>query len=505
MFLSKVQYLSLCKSCDDILNDEPHVERTAITWLHIIREHPVFLQQYKHLFTAGISGIGHFLIRCRKGLVYHTKILLHLIRSIFYSNKYFFQSGQIAEELDFFFISHCINTSNAGADDDFYFDKVIPELKAKGYNVVVGLVNHTGANEHKLSLKWKNSSTPRIVFSPSLNFWSEFRFYMALMRQSWKIKKRGRSLSADYFQYQLHQYAALEAFAGNSLSTLRRYHQVFEFIRLYQPKNVITTYEGHAWERLAFAAAKKANPQIVCKAYQHAALFKLQYAICRNLAEGFNPDQILVSGQNSYERMIRERRLQNIPVQVLGSNRGDNGLMSKTIPRILENKNAAIHVLVVPEGITEECMLLFEYSIIQAIQNPDISFVWRLHPLVSSAELIKANRKFKNLPANIRWSGKGENLSDVPYTHVLYRGTTMVIQAVLNGLQPVYLELESEMTIDLLYEMSEFKIIANNKVNLKDQISDLLAQGNEDPENAYSRLRAYCLNYYSPFNSSILG
>lgn len=505
MFLSKAQYLSLCKSCDDILNDEPHVERISISWLHIIREHPVFLDQYKQLFIPGLSSFGHFLIRSRKGLVYHTKIVLHLIRSLFYSKNHFFQSGKIAENVDFFFISHCISTSNAGSADDFYFDKVIPELKAKGYNVVVGLVNHTGADEQKLSLKWENSPSPRIIFSRTLNFWSEVKFYMALLRQSWKIKKRGRNLRADYFQYQLHQYAAIEAFAGNSLSTLRRYYQVFEFIRLYKPKNLITTYEGHAWERLSFAAARRANPQILCKAYQHAALFKLQHAICRNLADEFNPDQILVSGQNSYKRMISERRLQNIPVQILGSNCGDNGLMRNVIPRFLENKNAAIQVLVLPEGITEECMLLFEYALVQAIQNPDISFVWRLHPLISREELIKKNGKIKDLPANIRWSRKGENITDQPYTHVLYRGTTMVIQAVLNGLQPVYLERKSEMTIDLLYETNEFKIIANNHVNLKNQISDLLAQNSEDLEGSFFRLRAYCLNYYSSFNSTILG
>lgn len=505
MFLSKAQYSSLCKSCDDILNDEPRVERIAIAWLHIIREHPVFLDQYKHLFIAEVSFFGHFLIRCRKGLVYHTKILLHLIRSIFYAKNYFFQSEQISENVDFFFISHCVSASNAGATDDFYFDKVIPELKAKGYNVVVGLVNHTGANEHKLSLKWVNSPCPRIVFSRSLNFWSEVKFYIALFKQSLKIKKGGRNHRAEYFQHLLYQYASVEAFAGNSLSTLRRYHQVFEFVRLYEPKNLITTYEGHAWERLAFAAARKANPQIVCKAYQHAALFKLQHAICRNLADGFNPDQILVSGQNFYERMITERRLQNITVKILGSNRGNNGLLINEIPRILENKNVAIHVLVIPEGIIEECMLLFDYALIQAIQNPECSFVWRLHPLINRKELIKKNRKFKDLPANIRWSEKGENITDVPYTHVLYRGTTMVIQAVLNGLQPVYLERVSEMTIDLLYETNEFKIIANNQANLKSQISDSLAKNSENLENSYSRLKTYCLNYYSSFDSTILG
>jgi hypothetical protein len=80
----------------------------------------------------------------------------------------------------------------------------------------------------------------------------------------------------------------------------------------------------------------------------------------------------------------------------------------------------------------------------------------------------------------------------------------MVIQAVLNGLQPVYLERESEMTIDLLYEINEYKIITNSQVNLKKQISDFLVKNSETLENSYYRLKAYCLNYYTSFNSTIL-
>jgi hypothetical protein len=41
---------------------------------------------------------------------------------------------------------------------------------------------------------------------------------------------------------------------------------------------LVTTYEGHSWERLCFALAKEAKPLVKCIAYQHAPIFKYQHA-----------------------------------------------------------------------------------------------------------------------------------------------------------------------------------------------------------------------------------
>jgi hypothetical protein len=45
--LSAGQYLSLCEACDRVLlGSDATIERVAVPWLHVIREHSVFLQNY---------------------------------------------------------------------------------------------------------------------------------------------------------------------------------------------------------------------------------------------------------------------------------------------------------------------------------------------------------------------------------------------------------------------------------------------------------------------------
>ena len=56
--MTELQYKTLCKSCDEVLNmDHFGSELIAIPWLHVIREHPVFLTQYEELFNKQINKI----------------------------------------------------------------------------------------------------------------------------------------------------------------------------------------------------------------------------------------------------------------------------------------------------------------------------------------------------------------------------------------------------------------------------------------------------------------
>ena len=51
MTLTEEQYKTLCATCDSVLvADGATFERIAIPWLHVMREHPVFLRQYEDLF-----------------------------------------------------------------------------------------------------------------------------------------------------------------------------------------------------------------------------------------------------------------------------------------------------------------------------------------------------------------------------------------------------------------------------------------------------------------------
>ena len=49
--LTENKYLLLCKLCDKILLDsKSNIQTNSISWLHVIREHPVVLKHYFDLF-----------------------------------------------------------------------------------------------------------------------------------------------------------------------------------------------------------------------------------------------------------------------------------------------------------------------------------------------------------------------------------------------------------------------------------------------------------------------
>ena len=57
-------------------------------------------------------------------------------------------------------------------------------------------------------------------------------------------------------------------------------------------------------------------------------------------------------------------------------------------------RNTGSSCLIVPEGFVDECIILFEFSLKCALINPNITFIWRLHPLISFEKLKKNNKLF---------------------------------------------------------------------------------------------------------------
>ena len=97
--------------------------------------------------------------------------------------------------------------------------------------------------------------------------------------------------------------------------------QVEEIIKKTKPGALIVTHEGHAWEKMAFYAARKVEPSIQCVGYTHAPLFENQHAALRLLSKTFNPDKIFTSGHTQKYQLESIGSLKSIPLEVLGSNR----------------------------------------------------------------------------------------------------------------------------------------------------------------------------------------
>lgn len=504
--MNEQQYALLCETCDDVLRaPDSTLERVAIPWLHVVREHPVFLANYVNLFTPAqcfkeMVRQGWRVLRRRGGW------LRQMLMPLYADGSPWLGADVLPGGIDVLFVSHLLNPSQAGQKDDFYFGGLPHEMVHRGYSAMIALINHSGEPAAPLAQKWRGSPMPRVVLSGSLRFSEEAALRRRLKRESLRLRKLVHQEQAGLMRRILLR-AAEESLSSGSLMALRTATQIGDLVDRLKPKTIVITHEGHAWERVVFAAARRAFPGVRCIGYQHAALFRLQHAIRRNLAREYNPDHILTAGAISKAQLDYATGLDGIPISVLGSNRTLKETESVRRSAGRSDRTASCNqpaCLVLPEGIVSECHLLFEFSLGCAKACPEVQFIWRLHPVMSYEFLAKQNRKLCDLPGNIVLSQAALEEDIALCRWALYRGTTAVVQAVVAGLRPVYLQLPGEMTIDPLYELRGericIKTVADFQSAIRRDQNGLLM----DSEPAFCLAKNYGRDFFHPWNPAVL-
>jgi hypothetical protein len=160
--------------------------------------------------------------------------------------------------------------------------------------------------------------------------------------------------------------------------------------------------------------------------------------------------------------------------------------------------------VVVPEGIESECNTLFAFALECALALPNINFIWRLHPIGSFKTLLKRNRRLTKRPTNIELSDKTLEEDIARCRWALYRGTTAVVQAVMGGLSPIYLQIPGEMAIDPLYEIDKGKFVVRTPA----EFVTVVGTSGETSDNTHQQERAelvdYCSKFYVPMDFRVL-
>ncbi len=502
--LDEKSYRLLCETCDRVLlAHDSSIERIAIPWLHVIREHPMLLAGYAGLFepAGGIMRSG----RKWLGILREKVAGWRRFISAFGSAAFYWEShAEPPSRTDVLFISHLINASHAGRASDFYYGELPDELAGKGYAISIALINHTDLPGRPLAAKWKQSTVPRVVFAKSLGLSGEIALRHRLKKESSRLRMLAMNGDAGFPKKVLLQ-ASQEALSGISQATLRLGEQIGALVARLKPKVMVVTYEGHAWERIAFSAARSAFPAVRCVAYQHATLFRLQHAIQRKLAEGFNPDALLTSGVVSKTKLERAPGMQGIPVSVLGSDRTFKrtpATAESANKVVLESHSGNLACLVLPEGYMSECRHLFEFSLACERKLPEIRFIWRLHPSVTYKALAKQSpRLMQGLPENIELSSSSLEEDTRRSQWVLYRGTTAVVQAVAAGLRPIYLQRPGEMTIDPLYELKTWRAQVSSVTDFQHAVSPDTAPADGPSNSAFEEARRYCELLFTPMDT----
>jgi len=447
--VNEANYRSLCEACDEILrrSDLPK-ETRALSYLHIIREHPIFLTKYEPLFVEGESA------NTPRSPFRNALSILKLLLQITARPP---QPGS-EEPVDILFVSHLLNAAQLDASEDFYFYNLPEFVQSDGHSAEVLLINQTSTPLPARGL-FSRGGVPTSVMARHRSLSSAMRDMKRLLQTRTALRQ-----AASFERRPLHRKilraASDQCLSADTLADLGIAAQVGDVVKRRRPKMLVTTSEGHAWERLSYRAATEVHPLIVCAGYQHAAVFRMQHALRRALGSGWDPQLLFASGEMARDLIQRTPDFKSIPIHVLGSRRGRAARSKPQITGIPK-------CLVIPEGTHEECRILFDFSRRWAELDPRLTFIWRLHPVLSPTAFFA---EYLPLPPNVIVSRAALD-DDIAESHaVLYRGSTAVIRAAAAGLLPIYLAQSDELSIDLLFDLSADRLVVSHVEEVRGRV-----------------------------------
>jgi hypothetical protein len=384
-----------------------------------------------------------------------------------------------------------LDKDDGGLSDDLYFGPIAHMLSDRGFSVAVLYITHSIKRPLFTTKLKTKSGVRRYVLGKTMTFKSESRFLGGLMRESKSLKASSREfIGLDRL---VRTAAAAEAFTPSTLNALRIASQVEEMVGELSPNFMLTTFEGHAWERVAFMKAHAVSPQIKCFGYQHSATFRLQHSMNRPLGNMADPDFILSAGSVAARQLSGSWGSEKI--LMIGSPKAK-------VPRGGGEKQprAGNKCLVLPEGLESEVILLTAFCFECSVAMPNLIFVLRFHPAFNYQALLKLAPQFSHLPPNVEISAGPSLESDSSTaTWAIYRGSTAIIGAIEQGVAPVYLAVDDEMTIDPLFSLEGSRRI----IKTVDDLIQITKAGVRHPSQN-EEMAAHCKEIFSPLNIEIL-
>lgn len=226
-------------------------------------------------------------------------------------------------------------------------------------------------------------------------------------------------------------------------------------VQIWHPTAFITFYEGHAWERCAWKGVKAADPSCRTVGYQHAMLFQESLSLTAPVHEGITadlPDAVLCLGQEPLALMRPGYQATAVQLLRFGSLR--YACRRTDRPAQIGRRT----VLVIPEGLASEAGALFAFAYECAKRLPAYRFIFRMFPNVPLPAVEAAVQTYRAHQPNILLSEAADIQEDYEQSSILlYRASTSVLGAVLNGLLPIWVYVQTLTNTDPLYMMEGWR------------------------------------------------
>jgi hypothetical protein len=482
--MTEAQYAALTAACDALLTapDAP-LERIAVSWLHVRSEHPEYLKPYCRVFAPRnpISDAKRVLARW-------VAMLATLSRSIADHDATRESPADVPGRIDCLILSHVVSEDPDPSGADFYFGRLQDDLAARGYTSLAALRNHVGSYRNVAARWYRGGAAARMVLPRRDRFSRELAMLRGVARAAGQLRRLARR-QCDEVARAVAFEAAIHAASPVTLTHLRTYGFIEALCRRLRPRAVLVTWEGHAWERVAFRAARHVDPNVRCIGYQHTIMLPRSHALKRPLGGPYDPDAIFTVGDVTRDIISSARGMDRIPVVTYGSYRKP----AAPLPRATDS---GTRCLVIPEGLESECLILFGFALVAAERMPGLEFILRTHPLLSYDTLAARQASMRNLPPNVRVSDEPAMAADFARCDwALYRGSSVAVYAVLAGVRPLYLERQGELPIDPLFALDRWKRRIGSMEDFQAVIAADRGAAAVERQVEWARASAFCERY----------
>jgi len=406
----------------------------SISLLNVIKIHPFYLEKINKKINLTKSFLKRALLE------------LYYIFSIIY---YFYEKNKInykIKKLKKVFISHLINKKQI-LTDDINFGKVEKICK----NSFTLYINHI-YSKNDISEKTKKNF---LIINRRVGFIEE----VIILYNQFLVKKKILEIYKSKKNFYLKA-IALDAISPETRTNIRIGYQLIKFIKDYRPKFVITTLEGHSWEKYLIFYCKKMNIRVfgyIPYVFPRNLIFKIN-----NENKNFLPHRLLVVGKTSYNNLIKTNFLKK-NIHVIGSYKNNP---YKIDSRDKKNINK---IIVIPEGIFSEEKLLFDLINTKEMVKTGYNFYFQLHPVSFNEKKLDY---FKKIQINKNIMINNINVDNIikESRYVIYRGSNLVFKCIKNLCIPIYYQTKNEKKINLninpIEEDSSFFLV-NTSFQLK--------------------------------------
>ena len=302
---------------------------------------------------------------------------------------------------------------------------------------------------HTYTRKIINKSNNKIILARRLSVGKELELIIDQIRERKRLMNE-YSKNKDYFI----RLIAADAISPSTIANNRIAKQINQLTKYHKPQKLITTFEGYSWEKLIIYYAKKKINDCTTYGYIPGLLLKNYGSNVIEYKSDYYPNKILVSGNYTKSKLNKKRHLKNKVVNL--------GTIKNFPIQYKLKKNNEKNILVIPEGILSEVDIFLEF-INKCCKVINQKFIIRFHPVIKNNK--KYNIILKKMPNII--ASKTDLSEDIKRSKfVLYRGSSLVVNCIKNGLIPIYLNSEqSKINIDPIYDMKN--LVINNVIDLK--------------------------------------